>query len=216
MALKSIFVFLGLLNFAFVAESFISIFGGYEVFIFNDPNQEWVLYLLRFTILSTFLFLVLFSFRVFTPFTIFRQMWSSKKSKRFFSAVALFVTSIYACVALTYWIYSEFSFSQVLRQTVYPSPSHQKAVIFKEIQYPHASLNIAYEKRGFFQKKAFMEINLNNSQSTSESSKVSLNVLDKLHDPSHVKINWSKDEESLIWAIETESNSVVTGVVRFD
>lgn len=216
MGFKILFAILVLLNFVFVAEGFISSFSGYQIFIFDDPAQKWDLYLLRLTVLSTLLFLVLFSFRAFTPFAIFRRMWSTKRSRRFFSAAALFFTSVYACFALTYWIYSEFSFSQVLKQTVYLSPSHQKAVIFKKIQYPHASLNTAYEKRGIFQKKALMETNSKDFQSTPRSSKASLNVLDKLHDPSRVKITWSEDEESLVWAIETESNSVVTGIVKFE
>lgn len=213
--LKTILCILILLNSVFVVESLIGNFTGYQAFIFNDPNQRWILYILRLTVLSTLLFLILFSSRIFSPFTRFRQIWESKKKRRIFSFFALFFTLIYASFALTYWVYSEFSYSEILKQTTYPSPSHRKAVIFKEVRYPHSNINIAYEKRWIFEKRAFMEIISVTPQSTSSLNKASSDVLDKLHDPSHMEIIWSEDEESLIWKIKTESDSV-TGVVEFE
>jgi len=113
---------------------------------------------------------------------------------------------------------ANFSISAVGRAAVYQSPSGQRAVVFKEVStLADARFIYAYEKRGPFQRSAFLRTDTPESRAAiaSEWSQKNDSIRAKFFDETQIDIEWSEDEESLEWILKHRSEITHSGTVEF-
>ncbi|MCG8362992.1 MAG: hypothetical protein MJA27_06615 [Pseudanabaenales cyanobacterium] len=103
--------------------------------------------------------------------------------------------------------------SAVINATLYPSPNHQRELVFKKACYFVNCINEAYENRGIFQRKVYVETNSDTSE-LFQNKELWDNYLKAFHDPSQINLAWSKDNNAANWTVQFGSESV-EGIVNF-